>query len=363
MRIAPPHRLDLGCARWLRLWTSFVSSPAADELDDAVPFLSVRSAFSALLEALALPPGSTVLLSAITIADMPRLVRMHGLVPVAIDVDPHTLAIDMADFEQKLTSDVKAVVIAQLFGARNAIDDVTTRAHAVGAVVIEDNAQAHTTWRARGASPADVVLWSFGTLKTSTVLGGALAEVANPVRRQCMRDIQSRWPAQTATAYAQKIAKTGALLCFQSTLVYGLVAHACRAFGVDMGALVLLLLLHRQPCRALVTALADRLRSDDGNRTLARARDGERLASNVGDAAARRTHWLVGVTVDDPALLRAELLSGGVDASGASNLIGMPECPRATSLIAGLVMIPAYPELSARHRAVALEAVKSAAAR
>ena len=63
--------------------------PAADGED---VFLSVRTALDLLLEAWALPRGSEVLMSAVTIPDMVAIVRHHGLVPVPVDLDMRRLA-------------------------------------------------------------------------------------------------------------------------------------------------------------------------------------------------------------------------------------------------------------------------------
>ncbi len=67
-----------------------------DGSDHAIACLSVRSGFDLWLEAIALPPGSEVLVSAITIPDMVRIIEEHGLVPVPVDVDPDHLAIERA---------------------------------------------------------------------------------------------------------------------------------------------------------------------------------------------------------------------------------------------------------------------------
>lgn len=54
-----------------------------------------RTGFDLLLQSLRLPKGSEVLCSAITIPDMLYVIRSHGLVPVPVDLDPKTLAVDM----------------------------------------------------------------------------------------------------------------------------------------------------------------------------------------------------------------------------------------------------------------------------
>src|SRR5262245_28770618 len=59
---------------------------------DALACLSVRSGLDLLLGALALPKGSEVLVTAVTIRDMIRVIENHGLVPVPVDLDMRTLA-------------------------------------------------------------------------------------------------------------------------------------------------------------------------------------------------------------------------------------------------------------------------------
>ena len=60
---------------------------------------SVRSGFHLLLESLALPAGSEVLVSAVTHPDMVRILESHGLVAVPVDLDIATLAprLDLAE--------------------------------------------------------------------------------------------------------------------------------------------------------------------------------------------------------------------------------------------------------------------------
>src|SRR5215467_3950265 len=70
---------------------------------DAFACLSVRSGFDLWLRALALPAGSEVLVSAITIPDMVRIIQSHGLVPVPVDLDPDSLAIDTESLERAVT--------------------------------------------------------------------------------------------------------------------------------------------------------------------------------------------------------------------------------------------------------------------
>ena len=59
---------------------------------EALTCFSVRSGFDLALQALALPPGSEVLFSALNIKGMIRIVEKHGLVPVPVDLDIEKMA-------------------------------------------------------------------------------------------------------------------------------------------------------------------------------------------------------------------------------------------------------------------------------
>src|ERR1700682_3723061 len=79
---------------------------------------SVRSGFHLMLEALALPAGGEVLVSAVTHPDMIRILEAHGLVAVPIDLDTATLAPLVDQAEQLLSPRTEAILLAHLFGGR-----------------------------------------------------------------------------------------------------------------------------------------------------------------------------------------------------------------------------------------------------
>ena len=61
--------------------------------DASLACLSVRSGFDALLHALDFPPGSEMLVSAVTIPDMVRIIEARGFVPVPVDIEMRQLAV------------------------------------------------------------------------------------------------------------------------------------------------------------------------------------------------------------------------------------------------------------------------------
>lgn len=368
LALIPPHRLDLD-ARWLARAVRCLIRPGHEAASgplaapDVLAFLSVRSSLCALLQSVDWEPGSEVLVSAVTITDMPRLIEAFGFVPVPVDIDPQTLAPDLQDLERHIGPKTRAILVAHLFGARMDLEPVVRVAERHGLMLLEDCAQAFVGPAWRGHPRATVSMFSFGTLKTMTALGGAVAVVRDPALRDRMRRAQASWPLQTRGAFASKVAKAALFLVAQHPLVYGLIAHVLALLGRSINDVLrkatrgfpasdvteLRALLERRPHPALLAFLGSRLGSFNPARLEARRRAGELLraafpAHLPGTDAAAHTHWAVPLMVGDVQALRATLWRAGIDGSGASNLTAVGgTCARA--LLARLVFVPAYPEL------------------
>lgn len=393
LALAPPHRLDFTPRALVDAVGSLLTrreAPARKRLEDAwggPAFLSVRSGLCALLASSGWEKGSEVLVSALTIGDIPKLVEAHGFIPVAVDVDPATLEPSLQDIVRKTNARTKAVIVAHLFGARIAPDTlkaIARFAHVHCMLVLEDCAQAYVGLAWRGDEEADVSMFSFGTLKTGTALGGALFTVRDDELRARLAAVEKGWPRQPTRAFAEKIAKGALFLVAQNARVYGLIAALLALMGSSINVVLrkatrgfpaanvneLLLKLRKRPCAAQLAFLRSRLRSFDAERLAARARAGEaRLASSAqvaGGAASSRTHWLFAVRTKEPARLRERLSRAHVDASGASNVtaVGRPvDAPRAHALVNEIVFVPVYPELDARMANALHETLSFAASR
>lgn len=143
--LAPPKRnLD---ARLEREWRQSAATPGPAA--GALACLTVRSAFDLFLRAQRWAPGGEIVFSALTVPDMPRIAALHGLKPVALDIDPLTTRWNDDDLEHLVGPQTRAVVLAHLFGARLDIGPATAIARRYGVAVIEDCAQAYagTTFR------------------------------------------------------------------------------------------------------------------------------------------------------------------------------------------------------------------------
>jgi dTDP-4-amino-4,6-dideoxygalactose transaminase len=336
-----------------------------------VTCLSVRTGFDALLATLALPPGSEVLLTALTIPDLPRIVRAHGLVPVPVDIDPDTLAPDLVALRSAQSPRARVLVAAHLFGG--VVDLAAAREFAAshGLLFVEDVAQSWIPGRHLGSTASDVRMFSFGPIKTGTAVGGAVLLVRDAALRARVAAHLAGHPVQSRWSQAQRVLKYGTMPLLAMPALFALFRAACRLAGRDHDPVLrdaarsfrggdLLARLRQQPSAPLLAMLAWRL-DTPGRRVGPRAAVGARLAQAVdarvplpGRAMTPHTYWLFPVLAADPEAAIARLRAAGFDATtGASSLGAVappPERPQALApnaawIAAHLLFVPCYPEL------------------
>jgi perosamine synthetase len=342
--------------------------------DDGLVCHSVRGGWDLWLGVQGFRPGDEVLVSAVTHPDMARIVREHGLRAVPVDLDPRTLTPLPSALEAALTQRTRVVLVAHLFGGRMDLDLVTRFAREHGLILVEDCAQAFQGPEQVRNTTADVSMYSFGTLKTSTALGGALLRVRDHHVLHRMRRTQARYPVQRRADYVKKLLSSLALIAFTRPRPYGSLARICTMFGADLDATVNRAVrafppgepervfqrrLGRRPCKPLLAVLARRLGSFDRTRLAERSAAGESFAQKLrvedahpGGRLSRRTHWLFPVVVREPGSLILELRTRGLDASRATSsiavveaLAGHPPPVRARRMMSRVVFLPVYPEL------------------
>ncbi|WP_375423819.1 DegT/DnrJ/EryC1/StrS family aminotransferase [uncultured Friedmanniella sp.] len=355
----PPSRED-SLAALDQLWT-----PA----DSVVACLSARSGFDLLLATVDWPAGSEVLLSALTIPHLATLVRAHGYVPVAVDVDPATVTLDPAEVRAACTPRTRALVVAQLFGARPDLTEVAAVARGAGLLLVEDRAECFDGLDRDLGPLADVALFSFGTIKTASCLGGGVLLVRDRRLRERMRSRQRHdWPVQTSTAYAAKLAKGALMLVIGHPFAFGTFARLADRLTGDYDGVVrtlsrgypdedLLESIRRRPSCALLAMMVRRIRGYDPARVAARRRAGHVLAGalgpdvvQLGGQAAGHTYWLFPVVSRDPDTLVTAGRAAGFDLTrGSSTLVALDEhCRRTWTAMASVVYLPAYAGMSER---------------
>jgi perosamine synthetase len=205
--------------------------------EEGLVCFSVRSGWDLWLGAQGLRAGDEVLVSAVTHPDMVRIISEHGLRAVPVDIDPGTLTPRPCMLEAAFTLRTRVVLVAHLFGGRMDLGGVAKFARDRGLLLVEDCAQAFKGLERMGDPLADVSMYSFGTLKTSTALGGAILRVRDREVLDRMRWIQASYPSQGRRGYLKKLLKVLGLVAVSRPGLYGLLARACRRLGSDLDAL------------------------------------------------------------------------------------------------------------------------------
>jgi dTDP-4-amino-4,6-dideoxygalactose transaminase len=336
-----------------------------------VAFLSVRSGLDALLQSLALPAGSEIIMSAITIPHIVEIIAAHGLVAVPVDIDLDTLSVSAADIERAVTPRTKAVLIAHLFGSRMPLDDVASVARAHGLLLIEDCAQANDGSSYRGHAGSDVTMFSFGSIKRQTALGGGLLSFRDAHLAESVRRIQSTYPQQTRGSFLNRVLKMVMVKSVGTRAVFPVFVRMCRTIGLDHDATLgtalrgftggdLFARLRQRPSAPLVRLLERRLRQSTASAISDRVAIAERVTTafpalqRPGGSAHPHTYWLFPMMSPEPERLMRQLWSAGFDATcGASNLVcvsaprGVSDPANAMRLMKDIVYLPLFPGTSA----------------
>lgn len=137
------------------------------------PALCVSSGTSALhlaLQALEIGPGDEVLVQSLTYVASFQAISAVGATPVACDVDPDTLCIDLNDAKKLLTSKTKAIMPVHYSGGVGSLSEVYDFAHTNNIRVIEDAAHAFgSIYKCQKVgSFGDISCFSFDGIKNIT---------------------------------------------------------------------------------------------------------------------------------------------------------------------------------------------------
>ncbi|WP_228061502.1 DegT/DnrJ/EryC1/StrS family aminotransferase [[Phormidium] sp. LEGE 05292] len=138
---------DLAFGLFYRLNKSLVKSPSilqyfSQNHKQVLVTLSVRTAFDLWLQALNLPKGTEVLMSAINIRDMQEIVKNHGLIPVPVDINLDTLAPNIELLGSLISPKSRVFVVAHLFGSIIDLEPIVEICQKHQILLVEDCAQA-----------------------------------------------------------------------------------------------------------------------------------------------------------------------------------------------------------------------------
>ncbi len=336
-------------------------------------FLSIRSGFDLALNSLEFPPGSKVLMTALTVPDMATIIRRHGLIPHPIDINISTMAPLTEDIERAVTPDTKAIVVAHLFGSRIDMAPVIDIAKKYGLIVIEDMAQSFTSTSECGHPDSDICMFSFGSIKTSTALGGACFIIKQAELLEKMLKIHKRYPTQSTPKYLKKVIKYSFLKLMQNRIIFYIAYNTFRIFSVDYDSRIYSLVrgfsgndlfteIRQTPNATLLRLMYRRLRQDRGKDIALRKKKGDLLKRHIEKKhicpgiEKQDNYWVFPVMADNPSKFKNGFLKHGFDASQRQGMRVIPvhdnsqaaDPKNASRIYNQMFYVPFYPEIPDR---------------
>ena len=153
-----------------------------------------------ILKSLDLPPGSEIIVPALTFWVVPEITRVAGLTPVFADVDPATFTLSPAAMERVITPNTRAVLPTHLYGLACDMDPILAIAQRHNLTVIEDCAHSlGAQYKGRMVGTlGDASFFSFQAFKPLNTYGGGLSWVrdADVAERVAALADQEPWPSE-----------------------------------------------------------------------------------------------------------------------------------------------------------------------
>lgn len=152
-------------------WQQYYKSPFVKA------YCNGTGALTTMFFALALPPGSEIMVPSYTFFSTIVPMRLFGLVPVFVDIDPRTLNFDLEDAKRRLTKNTKAVMPVHWLGLPADMDHICDWAKEKGLIVMEDACHAHGA-RLKGklmGTWGEMAAFSFQMSKPLPAIEGGMA--------------------------------------------------------------------------------------------------------------------------------------------------------------------------------------------
>ena len=372
---------------------------------DTMAAYSVRSGLDLLVQALDLKPGDEVIFSALNVKGMVRIVREAGLVAVPVDLDIARMGPSLERLKTAITPRSKVFIAAHLFGGRLDLDPLFHHAKSLGITAVEDCAQAFNGKAYPGSVAADVSMFSFGPIKTSTALGGALIRVKDAGLRSRMRAIQASYPVQGNGKHLKRITQFMGLKVVTMPMVLGAIfwwmdrkkVKAAPKAAVapvgeaapqvyedkladrvrDVAPLKTKEGLRNQPSAAMLALMNRRLKAYDGEMIRIRMKKGELLRDRLNGAVVlpaqgnpHHDYWVFALLVNEPRKFIDALRREGFDASDLprSQHIAAPddrpalEPKIAAKAMKDLIVVPCYDDMPDQELIRMAEVIRKVAA-
>jgi hypothetical protein len=241
--------------------------------ENVLTFSSVRTSLDLYIQAKGFKPGMEVIMSSINIPDVVKILRLHGLIPVPVDIDIDTLKTTPERIEEAITPRTCMIIISYVYAAKYSIQDIVAVAKKHSLPIYEDAAEAFVGLSYTGDPNANVTSFSFGPIKTCTGFGGCVSIVRDSMETLSkMKQIHATYPVQKTSVYLKKLLKSavGKLVLNNRTMNYSIrpvlmamkinykkaVVKLMRGFPPEQSGLEKYRI---QPCTAMLSFIYKRL--------------------------------------------------------------------------------------------------------
>jgi dTDP-4-amino-4,6-dideoxygalactose transaminase len=325
--------------------------------------LCVRTSFDLLLQALCLPAGSEIMMSAVNIAHIEEIVKKHNCIAVPIDIDLETLVPSLDSLKAAISHQSRIFVVAQLFGAIATLDPYVEICKSHNILLVEDCAQAFDGLRYLGHPDADISLFSFGSIKSCTALGGSVTIVQDPNLAQKMRDIEQTYLIKTNFWFLKRLLKYLCLKVLSTPTIFGILIACLNLLKLDANNFISMLTrgfgkgdiqtqLRYRPPNGMLRLLLHRLEHLDPTYYDRRRQSAtvffdllKKPNSNLGSGAKCHSYWVVPLMTENPEMLMQKLREAEFDSTtGTTSLKSIAaESSFATKLMRSVLYLPIYP--------------------
>lgn len=323
--------------------------------------LSVRTGLSLTLTALNFKPNTEILIMNINIPDMFSVLSAYHLNAIPLAVNKHTLSIDLSQATALLTEKTKAILVTHLFGSILELEEISIWAKNNNLIVLEDCAQAYDGTYT-GHPSSDVVMFSFGLIKSNTSLTGAMLRFKNQQLYQQVLTLNNQLPQQKPQQYLKKIFKGFLIKIVTTNAIFSLIYSFSKLTNRDFDNLLanmtkgfpganVMTKIRFRPCHANIRLIKKRLAEFPAAGILARKQMALAVLETVpypmkiGNDNKKHSYWVLPVASEHANALIESLRKKGCDATNkASSLIKLqhaciPTLPHELDL-AHLVYLP-----------------------
>jgi perosamine synthetase len=263
------------------------------------------AALEVAMQALALPPGSEVIVPSFTIISCVAAILRSGCRPVLVDCEPDTWCLDVAEVERKITERTRAIMPVHMYGHMAEMNPLMELAQRYGLMVIEDAAEAHgAEYHGRRAGGIGALgCFSFYANKIVTTGEGGMVVTADPELAERLRSLRNLGFRRDRRFLHTELGHN-----FRMTNLQAAIGLAQVERIED----------HVERKRKMAALYSERLR------------DVQDLYLPVERPGVKNVYWMYGIVLGDDIAMDAAALAGGLREKGVDTrpfFLGMHEQP------------------------------------